>query len=175
MSTVKARAKSVREIGKFGWTEGSRLHSTIKRLMSSIDEQFKTFNKKNKKKVVCPRCGKVFHNGSGKLPEHKSGHFRFLGEGKPMCEDTSIVKPATIVKQVQVITINGEMLTKGDKVLFCPYPFHNLFNVGSRDLIETTVEKIYLMSNDKYHIKFSCMENTVNIDIFKASKNFIKV
>lgn len=80
---------SLRGIGKLDWTEGSKLHSTIKRLASSFENNTDFKTRSEKKVAICKICGKKFHlNNTSKIPDHfeKRQSWLFVPKNNNLCE-----------------------------------------------------------------------------------------
>jgi len=170
---IKADNESFRGIGKLGWTESGKMKSTLSRLEATFEEERKFINKKNKTIVICPACHRKFHSNSGKLPKHKAYFWQYTNDENGYCSGKVSNSPK-IVKKIDSAEINGETFHTHDKVMFMPYPHHNLFHAEKNEIIEGTIVFFYLMDDESIQIKFRDYP-PVPIRYFNASKNFIKI
>lgn len=65
-------------IGKLGWTEAGRMHSTNKRLIATISDELNTKDKSKQSKVACDKCGCLFNIRGEKLPNHRRSYTRSI-------------------------------------------------------------------------------------------------
>lgn len=164
---IKAKNESLRGIGKLGWTESGILHTTMKKLSATFDNEESVTPAKGfkKPKLKCPHCKRRF---VGKIPAKHKNYWGY-----------EICKPhpfhPSIEKELSETEINGLKIIPGDKVAFIPYPFHNFFNCGERDMLERQVKKIYRMTDSSIHVKFDVEDQTFRLAFFNSSKNFIKI
>lgn len=170
---------TLRGIGKLGFTEKGKLHSTIKKITATFEDKPEKSNK-NKEKIVCPGCKGKFTSNNGKLKEHipskRWGVERGVTGADGFCtQQAHWTTPPKIKSILSSTEINDISLVVGDKICFQPYPHLIYFKAETNAVIEATVEKIYLMNNDRVYLKISNNLITFPLDIFTANKNFIKV
>lgn len=60
----------LRGFGKLGYSEGSKLHSSHKRLLGTVDNKTTFKDKSKQTKAVCDKCGSVFSIRGEKSPTH---------------------------------------------------------------------------------------------------------
>lgn len=175
-NNIKANNDSLRGIGKLGHTEGGKMHSTLRNLSGTFSDADEVRNKPGKKeKIKCPGCGQNFKSNNGKIPKHTLKGWRAWGvptiDGYCAQQKGRWVKPE-IVKTIPSVEINEYTIEANDTIAFTTYPFKFDF-VGEHELKEWVVEKIYLMDNEKIHLKLKGIEMTIPCSIFV--KNFIKL
>lgn len=157
---------SLRGLGKLGWTESGKLHSTIKKLTSSFSDEVKHIPTK-KEKIDCPACGNRCKSINGKAPRHTTPFSKEICDGK-----IRGYVEATVVGSVNSVIINEYEIKKGDNVAFTTYPHYYKF-VDPHTLSSYIVENLYLMSNDRITLKFKGITEIIPANYF--AKNFIKL
>lgn len=145
----------LRGVGKLGWTEGGKMHSTIKRMASAFDngdtdvKSKKTF----KHEVSCPKCKKKFNlNNPNVIPNHKPGwRFNWSSDNK-LCEGSTSRQPSGESSEEVIESFkfyenaHGPAIDVkvGSKMLIDT----NVVNIGEkRGLVEFVVEKISRTNN----------------------------
>lgn len=58
------------KLGKLGYSEGNKLHSSNKRLLGTVDGKSTHKDKSKQVKAVCDKCGSVFSMRGEKSPTH---------------------------------------------------------------------------------------------------------
>lgn len=171
----KIQNDNLKGSGKLGYSESNKLHSTAKRVLGIINSKEVHNNFTKKQIVVCPGCNKKFHtNNPNKIPQHKSYNHNIFDT--TICSQTrSLMAEPKIKEKIETFSINELELSKGTKVMFIPYPWHEFFNVQRNEVLEEEVDELYLMDNDKVFIKFKNIKKLIPSYIFKANKNFIKI
>ena len=168
---------TTRGLGKLGYTEGGKMHGTVKRLTGSFDNDDAVSNQKTKKEtIVCPGCGKKFKTNHGNIPDHKPGkHYYYYGtEVSGNCpQKKPFNHTPRIVKSVESVEINGYEIRRGDKVAFTTYPWKMAFQDWN-DLVEHKVKEVYLMDNDHIYLSLEDVRDEY-IPVRMFVKNFIKL
>lgn len=158
---------SLRGLGKLGYTESGKLHSTIKNLTSSMEDVVKIPPSK-KDKITCPACGnRLKANKNGKIQRHNRRFGNEICDGKIY----GYVKPK-IVKSVLSVTINEYVIVKNDTVAFTTYPWNFDF-VDQHTLASYVIKDIILMDNEKIYLSLEGINDLIPSYIFV--KNFIKL
>jgi hypothetical protein len=161
-----ANTDTIRGIGKLGYGESSKMHSTIKNLSSTFSDTVRTLPGK-KEKVKCPGCGQKFKSNSGKIPQHRKRW------GNDICDQQkSRLEPPRIVSVAPSVTINGYEVRKGEEVAFTTYPW-NLGYVDPMEVRGYVIKELYLMDNNKIYLSLEGVEDMVSSTIF--ARNFIKL
>lgn len=176
--TPPVDAETLRGTGKFGWTEGGKMHSTFKRLSESLvnDDVVRQPPSKKKQEVKCPKCGKTFKtNNPNVIPPHKP-YRPWYSFGNTETTDLCSQKkdwrePPEVKEKGKQAYINGEWIKKNDKVIFSTYPNYVSFQTRE-ELKEHTIEDVYLMDNGALHLKLVGIDETVPCNYFV--KNLIK-
>lgn len=185
--------ETLRGLGKVGYSEGSRLHSTLKRLEGSFTgNDDGGFVKAKKITAKCPHCNFRHSSRKGLLPEHKISvrkyDFKTPESEKKEWFDVMEICPQTIRanshrKKVNKFTINGITFKKGDNVMFAK-SIENSYTLKHIKFYEGPIESIYLQEDGSYLIylpndddriygsfpNFCVNKHTIN-EIIKISKN----
>jgi hypothetical protein len=170
-------AITLRGTGKLGYSESSRMHSTLQRLSETLSDEVRVPSKK-KHTVTCPKCKQEFKtNNPNKIPQHKPGwRARWSGtstdEGGFCTQKKDWREPHEIIETGKEIYINGDLIKKGDHVAFSTYPNYVSFQ-GREELKEHVIKDVYLMDNKQFHLGLEGIDETVPCHYFV--KNFIKL
>lgn len=101
-------------VNKMGWSEGGRMHSTVKRLMKSFSTENTPTKRENKKKVTCPICKKEFlTNNPNKVPDHKRRYTSYMCEGSFSKQKSGEI----ITHEISFVPTSLGILNVGDGLL----------------------------------------------------------
>lgn len=153
---------TLRGIGRLGWTEGSKMNSTIKRLESSFTGERVRSIKTNKKESKCPHCRFRFHsNNTDRVPTHNVQAFHFSyhqGEERNICQGSYIKQPTgeVVIEQLDFIKTShwpNQVIRPGDTVLvdltlkgLSKYAENGNYSIIESSLLK--IEKISPVLND---------------------------
>ena len=175
VTTPAAGQNTLRGTGKLDWTPSNKLHSTVKKLIASFDDELVKLPSK-KEKITCPACGQKFKSNSGNLPEHKPSKYNTWGNEMENGYCNQKRNPSTILKivdKVDNVIINNFEIKAGDKVAFTTYPWKFDYQ-ETNELKEHTITNIYLMDNNKFYLELEDVKDEyIPVHIFV--KNFIKL
>ena len=177
---------TLRGLGRLDYTEGSRLHSTLKRITSTFAGNDKHIGKrKEKTEIVCDLCKQTFRVRGNKLPRHTSYKYGDIRYDK-ICGEKSNVETKPFDKLAGLeeveyfkIELTGDKIFEGDKILV-NISDNSISDARSKDLItlETVVEKIYKVINKQdrnaYRFKFEGFSNLILLERIKDN-NIIKI
>lgn len=167
---------TLRGIGKLGYTESGKLHSTIKKITATFEDKPEKSNK-NKEVFRCPGCNGKFTSNNGKLKNHKpvkSYSYVDVDVDGYCTQKPHWLAPAKIESVIKTTTINDLDLFVGDTILFQPYPYYRFFDVEDNKIIEAQIMKIFLMTNGRVYLRISGYKKDFPINLFEGNKNFLK-
>lgn len=149
---IKADNDDLRGIGKLDWTESSKMHSTIKKLESTFDNDegvLPLSKKTNKITVTCPLCKSKFKTNSGKLPKHKTPYgldfytYQRFRDNTGFCKGFNYLE-TPIFKVLQTLdnaVLNNKDYKPGDRVLIDTTGW-NIKSFPKDSVIEAVIEQV---------------------------------